>query len=68
MKKNDNNAHGLGLTSVLLILFVVLKLCGLISWSWLWVLSPVWIPLSIALIALGFLLFISKKSGYGRKY
>ena len=24
-------------------IFVVLKVMGLISWSWLWVLSPIWL-------------------------
>lgn len=28
---------------VLLIVFIVLKLCGVIAWSWWWVLSPIWI-------------------------
>lgn len=31
--------------------FIVLKLCGVISWSWGWVLAPVWIGfLVIAII------------------
>lgn len=34
--------------SVLLILFVTLKLIGLINWSWLWVISPFLIPLSLS--------------------
>ena len=36
--------------SVLLLIFVTLKLTGAIDWSWWWVLSPFWIPLVIALI------------------
>ncbi|MEY8315877.1 hypothetical protein AALB19_01020 [Oscillospiraceae bacterium 50-58] len=28
---------------VLTLIFVVLKATGLISWSWLWVLSPIWL-------------------------
>lgn len=32
---------------VLLILFIVLKLTNTINWSWLWVLSPLWIPVAI---------------------
>jgi hypothetical protein len=31
----------------LTVVFVTLKLCGLIEWSWWWVWSPVWIPLAI---------------------
>ena len=40
----------IGFTDVLLIVFVVLKLCGVITWSWLWVLSPLWISLIFVLI------------------
>ena len=32
---------------LLTILFVALKLTGVIAWSWWWVLAPVWIPLII---------------------
>jgi hypothetical protein len=46
---NDNHS-GLGLGSVLLIVFVVLKLCKLITWSWVWVLSPIWIGWVLAII------------------
>lgn len=34
---------GLGLLSTLTLIFLVLKLSGLVSWSWVWVLSPIWI-------------------------
>lgn len=47
---NNTSTSGLGLTSVLTIIFVVLKLVGVINWSWWWVLSPVLIDLSLALI------------------
>ena len=33
----------MGILDVLAIMFVVLKILGLIQWSWLWVLSPIWI-------------------------
>ena len=41
----DNKAKqgGLGIVSVLTIIFIVLKLLGVIRWSWIWVLSPIWI-------------------------
>ena len=41
----DNKAKqgGLGIISVLTIVFIVLKLLGVIQWSWIWVLSPIWI-------------------------
>ena len=36
---------------VITAIFVTLKLCGVITWSWLWVLSPLWIGLILAIIA-----------------
>lgn len=34
---------GMGFISVLTLIFMVLKAAGLVSWPWLWVLSPVWL-------------------------
>ena len=36
---------GMGITSTLTLIFIVLKSIGLIDWSWIWVLSPVWIEM-----------------------
>lgn len=38
---------GISFGGLLTILFIGLKLGGVIDWSWLWVLSPLWIPLAI---------------------
>lgn len=35
---------------VLLFLFILLKLCGLIFWSWFWVLSPLWATIILAIL------------------
>ena len=35
--------------SLLTVLFIGLKLTGYIAWSWVWVLSPLWIPLAIVI-------------------
>lgn len=41
---NDKQASvGTSFASLLTIVFIVLKLCGVITWSWWWVLSPLWI-------------------------
>ena len=45
----DVNLSGL-LSTLLLVLFIALKLCGVIAWSWWWVLSPLWIPLLIGVV------------------
>jgi hypothetical protein len=42
---------------ILGLIFITLKLTGYITWSWLWVLSPFWIPLGI-LILIGIIAFI----------
>lgn len=47
---NNNSSGGIGFCGLLTIVFIVLKLVGVINWSWLWVLAPSWIPLAIALI------------------
>lgn len=35
---------------LLSVLFVILKLTGVIGWSWLWVLAPLWIAIGIWLV------------------
>lgn len=49
------------LISLLTVLFVGLKLCKVIAWSWLWVLSPLWMPLCIVLPAMS-VLWVSIKT------
>lgn len=51
---NNNNASrgGLGLASVLTIVFVVLKLVGVIDWKWIWVLAPLWIDVLLTILVL----------------
>ena len=46
--KNEGS-EGAQFLGLLTILFITLKLLGKISWSWTWVLSPLWAPLLIAL-------------------
>lgn len=40
---------GMGLDVILTIIFVVLKLCEVITWSWVWVFSPLWISWCITI-------------------
>lgn len=44
--------QGPGVLSILLVAFIVLKLCGVITWSWLWVLAPLWMPIALVLVIL----------------
>ena len=50
---NKSTSSGLGLGSVLFIVFLILKLTGNIDWSWWWVTSPLWIPITLGVIILG---------------
>ena len=34
----------MGLIATLTLIFIVLKAAGLVAWSWVWVLCPVWLP------------------------
>lgn len=45
----NEKSGGIGVIGVLTIVFIVLKLCNVISWSWLWVLSPIWISTAFVL-------------------
>lgn len=45
--KTSTGSGGVGFCGALAITFIVLRLCGVIQWSWLWVLAPLWIPISV---------------------
>ena len=49
-KTPKTTKNGINFLELLLIAFIVLKLCKVITWSWWWVLSPIWIPLCLFLI------------------
>jgi len=36
---------------LLAVLFIGLKLCGVIAWSWVWVLAPLWLPVAALAVA-----------------
>ncbi len=58
----SETGNGMGLASVLTTVFIVLKLVGTISWSWWWVLSPLWISaglVTVILIVVGIVLLIA---------
>ena len=37
----------------------LLKLCGVVKMSWLWALSPIWIPFAAFWIVVGFVAFLA---------
>ena len=55
---------GIGFAGLLTIAFIVLRLTGFIEWSWVWVLSPLWIPTAIilaVLLILGIIALVAAK-------
>lgn len=40
----------MNMTNLLTVAFVVLKLMGVITWSWVWVLAPTWIDLLLTIL------------------
>lgn len=56
---SNNNAGNGGLfTTLLQILFIALKLTGVIGWSWVWVLAPTWISFLFAVCIIVFIILI----------
>lgn len=58
---NQVGCGSVGIAGTLTIVFIVLKLCGLITWSWTWVLSPLWISAIGWVILLMIVLLIGGK-------
>lgn len=53
---------GIGFFGLLTLVFIVLKLCHIINWSWFYVLMPLWCPaavgLSLVVLILGFTIVV----------
>jgi len=62
-KKNVEVSIAPSLPVLLTVAFIVLKLCGVISWSWLWVLSPLWISFALGILLLIIVLIIAVIAG-----
>ena len=59
MNKSNNTGNSIFVTG-LTVLFIGLKLTGHITWSWWWVLSPLWLPFTIILSFVGIVLACRK--------
>ncbi|QFG10436.1 hypothetical protein KIV65_gp31 [Mycobacterium phage Anthony] len=44
-----------GFAGLLFVVFLVLKLIGVIAWSWLWITAPLWIAAILFVIAFAFM-------------
>lgn len=61
-EKNVSSSGGVGVAGLLLVAFVVMKLAGIgavATWSWVWVLSPIWVSLSVVLTFVAILFTIA---------
>lgn len=51
--ENDKPSRsGVSFTGLLFLVFLTLKLCGVIDWSWWWVTAPLWVPLVVVVLVL----------------
>jgi hypothetical protein len=51
VSNSNSSSGGIGFVGLLTIVFIVLKLCKVIDWSWWWVASPIWITVGALLAA-----------------
>lgn len=60
---SSNNSGGIGFIGLLTIVFITLKLTGYIAWSWIWVLSPIWLVLLLVVAVVGIMGYFAMKAG-----
>ena len=61
---SNSSGGGIGFVGLLTVVFITLKLTNTISWSWWWVLSPIWIVATIIITMAGmFLIWQAQKGG-----
>ena len=64
----ENNNYSMSFSSVLFLIFLVLKLTNVIDWSWWWITAPLWISAIIFLVFVGgFYLFCQILKKYYKK-
>lgn len=63
MKNNNTSGGGggIGFMGMLAIVFIALKLMKVITWSWWWVLAPLWAPLLMFMCMVVILSFLESK-------
>ena len=62
MASNSTQSRGIGFFGPLTILFIGLKLGGVINWSWWWVLAPMWGPLLFVIFIVAGVILIAYKT------
>lgn len=71
-EKSSATSGGLGFAGLLTIAFIILKLCHVINWKWIWVVSPIWISAGVAILILLFyftiIILLSRKNNYKKPW
>lgn len=49
-KNNQSYSSGIGFTGALFLVFLILKLINIITWSWWWITAPLWVPFVLVMI------------------
>jgi hypothetical protein len=62
-ESKSSTSSGIGFGGLLAIVFITLKLTGYINWSWIWVLSPIWIPILLVIAIIGGFLTVAGMTG-----
>lgn len=50
MSSNSSSSTGIGFCGLLAIVFITLKLTSVITWSWWWVVAPLWVPAAFVVV------------------
>ena len=58
--KHNHYTFNTNLVEVIAVIFIILKILNVITWSWWWVLSPVWISFIIFIIVFFILKIMSR--------
>lgn len=60
MNNEQPKQPSINFISLLVLVFITLKLTGTINWSWWWVLSPIWVPVAFIVLLAIIYAFIEK--------
>lgn len=59
VSSSSSSSGGIGFTGLLQIVFIILKLCHIIDWSWWWVLAPTWITVLLLAVVVGIVIAVA---------
>lgn len=66
MDEERRSGGGIGFIGLLTIVFITLRLCGVIRWSWFWVLSPMIIFTTLVILIYAVVCILAARETRGR--